>query len=99
MEIMLQLLIIAVFIGIVVLIAVLVNRSSSPKTPPSYTAAYPVSAPSAPAERRPVKNKEPEVPVVTIYEEPYRREMRRCPNCDGENDQRAVLCRICGRKI
>ena len=51
----------------------------------------------------PSPNPEPEpvpqpVRAVVLFEDSFRN-VKVCPRCDGENDQRAAQCRICGGRL
>ena len=64
--------------------------------PVSLSEPLPVKTPVA----RPVKEvPEPTVFALSLYT--YRQEtaVRRCPVCDGENDQTQPICRICGSQL
>lgn len=64
----------------------------------------PVSPSGSPPAKTPVARPVKEVPEPTVFAVSlytYRQEtaVRKCPVCDGENDQTQPICRICGSQL
>lgn len=99
-----ELMVLLSFLGLIALIVYLVKRDVSGRSPdvPPPPAADPASKPPAPTPTpRPSGAVLPqkEQKYVSIYEYTSMKPVKKCAHCDGENNNDAKVCCICGNDI